>query len=309
MFGSAVLDTAVGLVFVFFVVSTICSNVYTMISRMINTRGKLLSQSLIKLLGPEVYAQVMRHPLIRENHIKLKRKFMSVFKSELDYETLPDYIDPDLFARALAEILAEAGSLSDATKMLPGDWGSTVEYWMEHLKGGKYDDLVHLKGDIERWFNEKMDALTTLFKRQTQWFILAIAVGVTLVFNLNAIAIGETLWKAPTVRDAVVASASEQLQTSQEATPAGETTDTTADRNAVEIFEEELSTLGLPVGWTKQELAQFGLPKELAMANDPTRSVPEPLDLFIGWAAMVGAAMFGAPFWFDLLRKIVSFQK
>lgn len=308
MFGSAVLDTAVGLVFVFFVVSTICSNIYTMISRIVNTRGKLLSQSLIKLLGPEVYAQVMRHPLIRENHIKLKRKFMSVFKSELDYETLPDYIDPDLFARALAEILAEAGSLSDATKMLPGDWGSTIEYWMEHLKGGKYDDLVQLKGDIERWFNEKMDALTTLFKRQTQWFILAIAAGVTLVFNLNAIAIGETLWKAPTIRDAVVASAAEQLQTAQEAAPAGET-DAEAERNAVEIFEEELATLGLPVGWTKQELAQFGLPKELAMANDPTRPVPELLDLLIGWAAMVGAAMFGAPFWFDLLRKIVSFRK
>lgn len=307
MFGSAVLDTAVGLIFIFFIVSTICSNIYSLISRTINTRGKLLSQSLIKLLGQEVYAQVMRHPLIRENHVRLKRRLTSILKTELDYETLPDYLDPDLFARALAEILAEAGTLSDATKMLPGEWGTPIEYWMERLKGGKYDDLVHLKTDIERWFGDKMGTLTTLFKQQTQWFIFVIALVVTLGFNLNTIAIGQKLWKAPTVRDAVVASAATQLEAQQAAMP--EEGSTASERNAVQIFEQELKPLGIPVGWTKQELAKFGLPKELAMADDPTRPVPQLLDLLIGWAVMVGAAMFGAPFWFDLLRKIVSLRK
>lgn len=307
MFGSAVLDTAVGMIFIFFIVSTICSNIYSLISRTINTRGKLLSQSLIKLLGQEVYAQVMRHPLIRENHVRLKRRLTSILKTELDYETLPDYLDPDLFARALAEILAEAGTLSDATKMLPGEWGTPIEYWMERLKGGKYNDLVHLKTDIERWFGDKMGTLTTLFKQQTQWFIFVIALVVTLGFNLNTIAIGQKLWKAPTVRDAVVASAATQLETQKATMP--EEGATASERNAVQIFEQELKPLGIPVGWTKQELAKFGLPKELAMADDPTRPVPQLLDLLIGWAIMVGAAMFGAPFWFDLLRKIVSLRK
>ncbi len=292
MFGSAVLDTAIGIVFVFFVVSTICSNSYTIIARTMNKRGKLLNESLQKLLGDSVYQRLMNHPLLTDT---LRTAGMAGVK----FDQLPDWIDPEVFANVLTEIAEEANQATDVSKVLPGDVGDTVNYWIEQLQRGVME-VQEITTGIQKWYNDRMYELTQIFKRQSQLWLGLIALIVTLVFNINSLAIVESLWQGPTLRDAVVETAGAQLDAE---TPSEE--DDVA--GPVEIFQKDLVALNLPVGWSEAELGTFGLPDELAFAN-PNRVSPGFFKIIIGWGITIGAAMFGAPFWFDLLRKIVNIR-
>lgn len=301
MFGSAVLDTAIGMLLLFFVTSTICSNIYTVIARILNARGKLLRESLDKLLGPEFAEMLMNHPLIKENYVR--RNFLT---GKMEYQTEPAYIAPEVFARIVLEYLEKASFSSDPLKVLPSDISYPILYFIEEVQKQR-KSVEELLGEIENWFNERMDGLTRIFKEQAQWFLGGIAILVVLGFNINAISIASSLWKAPTLRDALVETAQVQI-TVQEAnaglSPDGEEGEI---KGPVQIFEEDLKPLGLPLGWTSQELDALGIfPSSLAYIDDPSREVSNTFTSLLGWAITVGTAMFGAPFWFDLLRNLVT---
>ncbi len=303
MFGSAVIDTAIGIILLFFVVSTICSTAYSLIARMLNTRGQMLNESLERLLGPDIYEKLMHHPLIYENHLKLKRAgFTRIL--EMEYQTLPDYIDPDTFARVLTEILEKAANSSDLTRYLPDELTPPIEYFLEEIQE-KQKTFMAVKVEVEQWFDQRMTILSRLFKERAQWWLMGIALAVTLIFNINTILIAQALWQGPTLRDAVVAAADTQIERVTDASLVGEGEDL---RPPAQIFEEELVALNLPVGWTAQELDAIIFPESLAQVDDPTRPVPHWFTNLIGWMVTVAAAMFGAPFWFDLLRKVVSIR-
>jgi hypothetical protein len=151
---------------------------------------------------------------------------------------------------------------------------------------------------VRGWYDRAANSLTPIFKRYSQIWIYGVAIVVTLVFNVNTIAITETLWKSPTAREAIV----NQAQT-QEAPPDEET------RNPIEIYDEELAILNIPVGWTEQELEELGLPEFLAYAEDPSREPLSTFNLLLGWFATVFAAGAGAPFWFDVLNRLLALRR
>jgi hypothetical protein len=302
MFGSAVLDTAIGLVLLFFIVSTICSNIYTLISRALNTRGKMLKETLIKLLGEDLCEQLMHHPLIHENYVRY-----NFLTRKLEYQTEPAYIAPDVFARFLVELLDKASSTTDASKVLP-DLPEQLTYPVRHFLlelQEKRRNLQNLQAEVEKWYNDRMDSLTRIFKERAQITLGIIAVFVVLIFNINTITIANTLWEGPTLREQLVQTANQTIQDSQAATPAAEE----EIRGPVQIFEEDLQALHLPIGWTEQELkATKIVPGRLAFVDDPERRVPGTFINLVGWLVTIGAAMFGAPFWFDLLRNILNIR-
>ncbi len=302
MFGSAVLDTAIGLLLVFFTVSTVCSNIYTLIARMINARGKLLNNTLQRLLGEHLLEEILTHPMIGET----KLKNMRLLGFDIQYERNPEWIDPTQFSIVLADICMKAKNVSDITRVLPARLSDPVEYFVQQLQEGRrtYEELTH---DIEHWYNNTMNQLTDIFKRYSQLFIAVIALVITLLFNINTLVITDTLWQSPTLRDAVVEAANAQVVVSNQNPDA----ELPPDASIAQVVEEDLSNLtvlNIPIGWTPDELGQLGLPDELAMAENRSSGAPSVFIMIIGWGITIGAAMFGAPFWFDLLNKVVSLR-
>lgn len=322
MFGSTILDTVIGLILVFFVISTICSSMFTFISKILNMRGKLLASSLEKWLGKTVYEVVMNHPMIRESTITRK-----MGGDGLEYKKLPDWVDPDYFSQAFAELLMKAESASDPTKLLPAELTGPVRYFLDKLDENVYQNVEELVEDIEKWFDGRMTNLTILFSEYSRFWLAGIAIGVTLFFNLNTIAVSQALWQGPTLRAAVVEAAGAQVsvgaadssvEVDAEGIPLGEEgTDvsttpqptTTDERNPVQIFQEELAILDLPVGWTEQELDVFYLPSFLAQADDADRSAMNWFSMVIGWILTVLAVLLGAPFWYNILTSLVNLRK
>ena len=144
---------------------------------------------------------------------------------------------------------------------------------------------------------------------------LAFVIGLVLalVFNVDTINITEKLWREPTIRQALVAQADTyQLQ------------EGTANISEVPGY---FDSLAMPVGWTSipaadqsvcQGLVTITPDKQLAYhAGNECRllvNVPA-LNDWMGWVSkLVGiiisafAARQGAPFWFDLLRKLVNLR-
>lgn len=411
MLGSAVLDTAVGLIFIFFVISTICSSVFSLISRLLEQRGKLLQQGLHHLLDEEVLSRLMTHPLVEGISLAGDTWFDRLVRhmSGCEAQALPDrssklvnkhcpaYIPPRVFSQAMLDIfietaraknlnvlydhLAEAGfellarevreevmthidqqlarsettvksTVQDVLDQISerqfvdvetreailqtvddiydqrSDMLAQLEQGMEELNLPSYTveflkrnlDLLTRRrglvmldtaqnqaelmearlekfaGTLENWFNSTMDNLTTIFKARVQVWLFGIAVVVTLLFNLNTLTIADTLWTNPTVRETVVTAAEAEAQRD----PGDD------DRDPTAIFQEELVALDLPVGWSSQELDAVGLGFLGAQVDTPQRPVPDPFTNLIGWSMTVGAAIVGAPFWFDLLQKILQ---
>ena len=408
MLGSAVLDTAIGIVFIFFVISTLCSSTFSFIARISSMRGRLLQQGLLHMLGPEIRAEIINHPLVRDVSLTGTRwydRFFRMFSGckvqpaegdRLVPNPCPAYIPPETFTRALLDLVVEAAEekslnsvfgklqkaglerLEDAAQMrirleinrlldqgeeaalpfvedllnrieerqsLPPDIrlrildevkgccdgrenimamieegieeialpSRTVDFLrrnIELLQRRRIRDtdftvmanFEAFSGTVTSWFNNSMDSLTSIFKTRAQVYLFFISTAVILFFNINAVVIAETLWTQPTIRASIVESAQAASINPSTVTPEND------ERSPIEFFEDELAVLGLPIGWTDQELKAANVGFVPAQVSDPHREVPTRFINFFGWILTIGAAMFGAPFWYDILNKIVNLR-
>lgn len=408
MLGSAVLDTAIGIVFIFFVISTLCSSTFSFMARITSMRGRLLQQGLLHMLGDDIRAEIINHPLVRDVSLTGTRwydRFFRMFSGckvqpagggRLVPNPCPAYIPPETFTRALLDLVVEAAEekslnsvfsklqkaglerLEEAAQMrirlqinrlldqgeeaalpfvedllnrieerqsLPPDIRLKILDDVKSCCGERENIMVMIEEGIEElalpsrtvdflrrniellqrrrmrdtdftvmanfeafsdtvtsWFNNSMDSLTSIFKTRAQVYLFFISTVVILFFNINAVVIAETLWTQPTIRASIVESAQAASADPSTVTPEDD------ERSPVEFFEEELAVLGLPIGWTDQELDAANIGFFPAQVSDPNREVPTRFINFFGWILTIGAVMFGAPFWYDVLNKIVNLR-
>lgn len=187
--------------------------------------------------------------------------------------------------------------------------------------------LSAVRTQIESWFNSTMERTTIWYKLNVQKVIFVIALALALVVNIDSIAIVASLWREPTLRQAV----NEQARLAAQAPAATSAITTTASitstsplslTQVIRDLNSSLSELHLPVGWqiaalqAGQQCALIPLASQQVFCvpfSSPTLAFTNtPHDGF-GWLIKLGgillsalAAMQGAPFWFDILQKLVS---
>ena len=179
IFGSNLLDFAIGLVLIFFVLSLFCSFVNERIASTINLRAKTLEDG-IEGLVPELAAEILNSPLIRglsNQHGKNGANAGSWVRGSVHKAT--SYIDSRTFSTALIhEVLAKAATISppptpaaagasqpvldlktlrDAAALLQDD----------HTRGALLALIDAAQGDfdraqrgIEKWFDDAMERLS-----------------------------------------------------------------------------------------------------------------------------------------------------
>lgn len=92
MFGSGILDTVIGLIFVFLLVSLLVTIINEMIAAMLMSRAKWLRLGIDRLIGSEWVQKVYAHPLVEGTARKDKTWFI---------ERGPSYIPSRSFANVL----------------------------------------------------------------------------------------------------------------------------------------------------------------------------------------------------------------
>jgi hypothetical protein len=199
--------------------------------------------------------------------------------------------------------------------------------------------LESFKTAVEAWFNDSMDRVSGWYKRHTQWVQLILGVALTIALNLDSVSIVKALSEDNSgLLKAVAAKAEKFVEQTPNSTniagspqpsptPAPSPSDPSANpagnsSNSAETLGQlraELGDLMLPVGWTSgppagsAKNADFrhwpGLPW---VNSDPGQWLVDWKDVIyyhlVGWLLTVIAVSLGAPFWFDLLSKIISIR-
>jgi hypothetical protein len=123
---------------------------------------------------------------------------------------------------------------------------------------------------------------------------VAILIGITLAFGANAdtFHIIDRLSKDTVLREAIVYKVEQTI-------------DKQSDPSSLQNFDTQqiLEEINLPIGWTSDNLQdQIGW-NPIKINGVPVFSL---LTMFCGWLISGLAIAMGAPFWFDLLSKVMN---
>ena len=289
---SLVLDTAIGLVFVYLLVSLVCSAAKELVELIMKRRATYLKLGLLRLLGSDDWLnKVYVHPLIQG-----LCKYDGIW---------PSYIPSASFSKVIVDIVrTNTGQVTASTTADPfQEFRSRIEgIQNESIKnahlavvGTTSRSMDAVQVDIEAWFNGAMERVSGWYKRWSQYWILTIGAMLTIAINVDTISIGRSLWRDPALRDAVVAAATEQLK--PKPPPSGQPPKAEDPEEALKRLKESsarLAEFGIPVGWDQQD------PRSVP------KNVHDVLLKVVGWLLTALAVSLGAPFWFDMLSKIVT---
>ena len=179
--------------------------------------------------------------------------------------------------------------------------------------------LAKTRQNVETWFDDTMDRASGWYKRNMQWVSLSLGFILALAFNVDAIQIANQLWKEPTLRQTLVAQA-EKYQLPEDLAPQD-------FGQSINQVQSSITSLNLPLGWRfdavsfdplsqqcslfgnndRQSVRGFFIEGECKVWADPPRSWGI-MNKFLGFLIIGVATMQGAPFWFDLLKKVVNIR-
>ncbi|MFQ5684302.1 MAG: hypothetical protein ACE5HC_13660 [Candidatus Binatia bacterium] len=279
-----ILEVIIGLVFVYLILSLICSAVQETIAAVCGWRSNTLQEGIQNLLDDpnikdaagnvrDLKEEVYNHPLVNKLAKKGKR---------------PSYVPARNFAVALLDVLkdpnASGGPLTEARATVDNLPHGPVRKALAGLIDTAQGDIAQVRKNIETWFDDSMDRVSGWYKRNAHKWMVGIALGLTIFMNVDSVEISRRLWKDPQLRAQVVAQA-----------------DVLVDKNATELEKETIKNLQqelneLPVGWDIPSLKSLG-------AN-PWSLIPKVVGLILTTIAV----SLGAPFWFDGLNKLLNIR-
>lgn len=276
MFGSVVLEVAVGIAYLYLLLSVICSAVNEWLAGALALRARTLEAALRNLLNDPATINTIsttllyRHPLVG---------------GLSGTDRPPSYMPARVFATALLDLVAPADPAASPQSI------QTLRSRITALPDGKIkgtllplinqagNDLSQAQRNIEEWFNHAMDRVSGRYKRRTQIIVVVLAIAFSVALNADTLTIANRLVQSPALAAQAV---------------------TLAQQPNARV-DEAFQQLQLPLGWTWDR----------HYPSDP-RGFPSNLG---GWIAKLLGLLFtaaavslGAPFWFDFVGRVVNLR-
>lgn len=294
--------TAIGVMMVWIMLAAITSQILEWIAQGLKWRPQLLEETVNIILGNDkkLTQEFYGHPLIKSLHNK-------------NGERQPSKIPNRQFASVVFDMFVNAGTeksggndvkngienLRSSISTLRNDDSSNLNHLAKamdtilvdvSINVDKVDkSIAETRHRIEAWYEDAMERMSGAYKRKLYIWTLLIGIILAAVLNADSLAIANTLWKEPLVRDALVAQA-EQLKLED----LGISIDVGAQQAAQDNVQD-LQSLPIPIGWTPE--------------NIPARGDTNGWIMKFGGILVSGiAAAQGAPFWFDIMKKLLEFR-
>ncbi|HZF12335.1 MAG TPA: hypothetical protein VFE33_26400 [Thermoanaerobaculia bacterium] len=184
-------------------------------------------------------------------------------------------------------------------------------------------DVEKLKVNLETWFDSSMERVSGWYKRKSQWVHLLLAAALTVGINVDSIQIVQNLSRDSALRDSLVAQA--QTYAKQNPPP--------PDANSPQNYQQllaRLNDLNLPIGWwiapatnpanaaavdaqhraaeAGHRIAPFACWSDLRRQS-AWGKLAQAVGFHVwGWLLTAIAVSLGAPFWFDMLNKVINLR-
>jgi hypothetical protein len=309
MLGSTILEVAIGLALLFLMLSLVASAVREGIEGVIKARAVNLERGIRMLLndaeGTGLARAFYEHPLIRS----LYSGTYSVQSKRFFGGELPTYIPAKTFSAVVIDLVRRGSvpgqppvlttppvtSVADLQDSVGRMASPFVQRALLTAIDGADGDLNRLRTNLDEWFNSAMNSVSGWYRRRTQLYLFVIGLGVALVLNVNTFTVADHLWRDQRAREALAARA-ERIAT--DTAYQRRVRDSTATRDDLERVYTDLQTLNLPIGWDRRPPAPPDASPRIAHFSYWSKQV-------LGLALTAFAIMLGAPFWFDILNKVI----
>ena len=198
-----VLEVAVGLIVVYYILGSIISLITQWINEVLESRGMALEQYLLKLVGEDrVDKKKYLNNLIELPQLKALRpirykNFLSVFSSatepkkleKIPVATLVDaYFDiVGLTSKKQMDLL----ELADLVDKLPDSEGKKA--FIGWINQG-VTSISDLKSRTTAYFTGMMEQAAATFRARARSFVIMLSIGITVLFGTDSIQLAKTLW-------------------------------------------------------------------------------------------------------------------
>jgi hypothetical protein len=243
-------------------------------------------------------------------------------------------------AQQLQEINAWRQKLRDfTTQSAPGADAAAILKTISELERSLQQTEAELEaawqkalGNVEGYFDDAMERVSGWYKRRVQGYLIIFALVVTVLLNADTLAMATELSTNDALRTGIVTAAEQQMTEALAATNTSTGTVTTPTENgitqpAATAATDTITTTAAPVNADAAQIdgdtpaGEAG--QQLQEKLDQLKALQN-LGLPVGWqrwpqgsewiTKIIGllitaiAVSFGAPFWFELLNKLVNLR-
>jgi len=337
MFDNIALDVVIGLVFIYLLYSLLATIVQEIIASTFSLRAKKLKQAIGRML--EDHSLVTRdfitayydHPMVKYLGANTKSKTASYFKSETFSKVVIDLLkgnknlQPGIDIRPLIQKAIADKQFEWITTRKIND---ETALYLQSIWAEAQGDIDRFKALLENWFDETMDRATGWYKKYTQRILFFIGLSLALIFNIDTINIIHKLEKDPDLRAQVVQQADAFVKAHPDL---DKQLEQAKNKNTVKAVPDSLQKDSLQETKSPDSLALLqrqrdsllNLAKQLV--NGDIKKINNVMGLgydnwnenhingwaflfytILGWIITALAISLGAPFWFDILNKVMQ---
>lgn len=288
------IDIALGLSTIYLGASLFVTIINEYVAQALDLRGRQLREAITRLIDD---------PGIKEA-FALNPALQPYFDTSFSAGKLPSYIDPQALARLLLGVLYAGKTGGDAlqrvTEAIEGLPDSSIKKQLHGLiatAGGSMDELLKATSD---WADKSLTVLGEAYKRHLRAISLLVGLAVAGLLNIDTAVLVSHLYQHKESRDALSAVSVQITEKTDKVafdaclkmkTDEREKDPRCAELiNLVEIVKNRKPLPeGIPIGWGDAPVTWKAIASHLP-----------------GWLLTALALSLGAPFWFDLLNKVVN---
>lgn len=292
---SGFMDVAITLVATYVLLSLLCTTLNEFVATLLKIRARTLNRAIKALLDNEaIHRSFLASGLIQSMITSSAGGKGAQLPSYIDSRTFADSLlaalNPDNPLAGFDELKASVDKLSD---------GSALKSSLLAVLATTQHGATEVRDAIARWFDTSMDRLNGNYVRYMKYLSLAVGFVAAVSLNVDSFRLAEQAWKDPQLRQTALA----LVQNNTDA--AGNLALPECKREAIEekigcrtdaIVNAYSGLQQLPLGW------EADLPED---GEDPFTWW---LLKFFGLLITALAVSVGAPFWFDLLQKVMSLR-
>ncbi|MFK7937555.1 MAG: hypothetical protein AB8G22_28825 [Saprospiraceae bacterium] len=287
------LTVTVGLIFIILLLSLFATTVMELLAGLFGLRGRHLFHALKKMLADSDDRSV----LDEFQHSAMYKQMSSTW---LGRYYPPSYLESGNFRSILLGIVnnLDGERMQDRINTIPDE---SLRRILGHLLDEADGKVDVFNAKIEGWYNNVMDRASGWYKRYTQLYLVILGFAIAVGFNADTISIFETLRNDPSSRLEVYQAATSYVQERNELSENNQLLEpdqkiVSSIKQLDEIVARDINAISNPlgIGWQNFE----------SNDNDPFFWIFK----ILGWLVTAFAVSLGAPFWFDLLKKLVNIR-
>lgn len=286
----AILTIVIGIVFVLLLLSLLATTIMELLAAVLKLRGKNLTKALRNMLAS-----------CDEDETLLKAfQGNSLYKHLTDQYGRkstgpPSYMNEETFQSILFEVILKgegADKLKERIAELPDEDLRNVLTQLLNDADFKLDEF---KERVRWWYSSVMDRASGWYKRYTQKILVVLGLLIAVIFNADTLSMYSRLERNPEALAQVVSMAETFVQQN--------------DQEALERLDPDFQQSYMQLkGLLTNEIESVSSPLGLGWDNVDleNNTTYDWASRVLGWLVTALAISLGAPFWFDLLRKIVN---